>query len=641
MDRARYAELFLAEAREHLAAINDALLRWEQAPAASEPVASLFRAMHTLKGMAAAMGFEGVAALAHEAENLLDRVRRGERAADAELVDLFLRVVDALEDGVERSVAGLEVAAPAALLEELRAAAVEPAAVSTPRRRRRASRREGGAPTEGDGWWVEAEIDPASPLPGARAFLLVRQARSLGTVADLDPPEERFGQEGFGRRVRFRLLTEQPADLVRQTLSGVGDLARLELRPAQEAPAGSAPNLETPRVDAVRVRTVRVDVRALDALVNQVGELVLARDRLRQLLADRDDPELEEVTHRLDRLIGDLQDQALRLRAVPVATVFDRFPRLVREAARALGKQVRFEIEGREIELDRSLLDELADPLVHLLRNAVDHGVEPPDERVARGKPAVATVVLRAARERSQAVIQVRDDGRGIQRERVRARAVELGLIRPEEAATLTPAELDALLLRPGFSTAERVSDVSGRGVGLDVVATKVRSLGGTLEIESREGQGTTFTLRLPLTLAIVPSLLLRVGTDTYLLPVVHVLEAVEYDPAQVATVGGRAMLALRDTWIPLVDARVLLQCDAEEPARNGGRTVVVIESGEQRLALLVDAVLGQRDVVVKSFDPTVDTLRLFAGATILSQGEPALILDAGAVLAAPVRRSA
>jgi two-component system chemotaxis sensor kinase CheA len=645
MDRARYGELFLAEAREHLAAVNDALLHLEREPSAREPVVALFRAMHTLKGMAAAMGFDAVASLAHEAENLLERIRRGERAVDAGLIDLLLRAADALEDGVERSVAGEEVSAPAELLEDLRAWAAPSAgpagAGKTTKAKARRSPRGDDQPTTPPGagrWWVEAEFDPASPLPGARAFLLLRQARTLGSVRDLDPPEDQLTQEGLGRRVRFRLDTAMPADQIRPVLASVGDVVRLEIRPADEA-LGVASGPDPLRVEALRARTVRVDVRALDALVDQVGELVLARDRLRQLTATRGDPEFEEVAHRLDRLVSDLQDQTLRLRAVPVATVFDRFPRLVREAARALGKQVRFEIEGRDIELDRSLLDELADPLVHLLRNAVDHGVEPPEERVARGKPPMATVVLRAARERSQAVIQVRDDGRGIQRERVRARAVELGLMSPEEAAALTPAELYALLLRPGFSTAERVTDVSGRGVGLDVVATRLRARGGTLEIDSREGEGTTFTLRLPLTLAILPALLVRIGADVYLLPVVHVLEALEHDPQTVAFVGGRPMVAVRDAWLPLVDGRALLGVDGNG-ANASARSLVILESGEQRLGLLVDDVLGQREVVVKSFDATVDTLRLFAGATILSRGEPALILDAGAVLAAPVRRS-
>jgi len=280
------------------------------------------------------------------------------------------------------------------------------------------------------------------------------------------------------------------------------------------------------------------------------------------------------------------------------------------------------------------MLDEIGDPIVHLLRNSLDHGIESPDERRGAGKPETGRLHLLAARERSQVIIRVEDDGRGINRERVLAKAISAGLVPPEAAPGMTDDEVYRLLTRPGFSTADRITDVSGRGVGLDVVATRVRALGGTLEIASRPGEGTTFTLRLPLTLAIVRALLVRLGGETYALPVTHVAETVVIPEADVSTVRGRAVATLRDEVIPLVRLRSLLRREEDAPAPTGRRTVVVLEMGENLLGVEVDGLVGQQEIVVKSFDATAGTLRLFSGATILSDGRPALILDVGSLLA-------
>ncbi|MEW5927371.1 MAG: chemotaxis protein CheA, partial [Gemmatimonadota bacterium] len=391
---------------------------------------------------------------------------------------------------------------------------------------------------------------------------------------------------------------------------------------------------------AARARNIRVDLRRLDALMNQIGELVIIRDRLQKLAAVKDEPELEETVDQAARLISELQDEIMQARMVPVGQVFDRFPRLVRDAARTLGKQVEFVIEGQEIEFDRSMLDEIGDPIVHLLRNSLDHGIESPGERRAAGKPETGTLHLLAARERSQVLIRVEDDGRGISRERVLAKAVAAGLVPAEVASSLPDDEVYRLLTRPGFSTAERVTDVSGRGVGLDVVATRVRALGGTLEIESAPGRGTVFTLRMPLTLAIVRALLVRLDGETYALPITHVGETVEIPEADVRSVKGRTVAVLRDEVIPLISLRGMLRHDEAAPA-DGRRMAVVLESGENRVGVEVDALAGQQEIVVKSFDATVGTLRLFSGATILSDGRPALILDVGSILAREGRADA
>jgi two-component system, chemotaxis family, sensor kinase CheA len=359
---------------------------------------------------------------------------------------------------------------------------------------------------------------------------------------------------------------------------------------------------------------------------------VIVRDRLRRLTGGVA-PDLAETVDQASRLVAELQDEIMRARMAPVGQVFDRFPRLVRDAARQLGKKVDFVMLGQEIELDRSMLDEIGDPLVHLLRNSLDHGIEPPSERRMARKPDAGTLRLTAARERSRIVIRVEDDGRGIQRERVLRKGVEQGLMTLEDASAATDEEIHRLLLRPGFSTAETITDVSGRGVGLDVVASRVRSLGGMLEIHSTPGEGTSFTLQLPQTLAIVRALLVRQSGQTYALPLTHVGETIHLRPDDVGMVKGRPVAFVREEVIPLLPLHDILRQPRGAPGEK--RHAVVLEVGEQRVGLEVDALLGQQEVVVKAFDATTDTLRLFSGATILSDGRPALILDAGSLLSA------
>ncbi|HEX6965337.1 MAG TPA: chemotaxis protein CheA, partial [Gemmatimonadaceae bacterium] len=341
------------------------------------------------------------------------------------------------------------------------------------------------------------------------------------------------------------------------------------------------------------------------------------------------DPALEDAVEQASRLIAELQDEIMQSRMVPVAQVFDRFPRLVRDAARALGKQIEFTIEGQEIELDRSMLDEIGEPVMHLLRNAVDHGIEPPELRTASGKPPWGQLTLSVARERSSVTIRVRDDGKGIDRARVLRRAKADGLVEPARTE-LSDDELVRLIARPGFTTAERVTDLSGRGVGIDAVITRVRALGGAVEIRSTPGHGTTVTARMPVTLAIVRALLAGVDDETYAVPMAYVTETVELDPSAVRRVKGREVMMMRDDVLPLVRFRELVRLPAvDRPYAQ----VVVLESGDRRTGLVVDALTGQQDIVVKQFDAVRESVPLFSGATILSDGAPALIVDVGTVL--------
>src|SRR5881296_325666 len=630
MDLSQYAELFLAESREHLSACNQLLLAWERKPASLEPVGGLFRAVHTVKGMAATMGYAAVTDLAHRTENLLDHLRRGAHPATDELLQLLFRARDALEEAVELSVRGrerdLDLSAITAELDRAAARAGGKAG------RAAAAREPPPPPIEAlaaPGRLVQVVLRAEAPLKGGRALLLLKRAQALGAVHAVSPPPAAFEAEDFDGRLAFRLESAAPADQIRERLRAAGDVESVTL-PEEEERRAAAPAAAGAAVEPARSRHLRVDLRRLDGLMDLIGELVTARGRLNELAAERRDPAIDDVAIQISRLTADLQAEIIQARMTPVWQVFDRFPRLVRDLARQLGKQVAFRVEGKEIELDRAILDELGDPLMHLLRNAVDHGIEPPAERRRRGKNPEAEIVLTALRERSSVAISVTDDGRGIDRAKILERAQRDGTVEPH-AETLSDDQLLRVLARPGFSTAEAVTSVSGRGVGIDVAMTRIRALGGTIEIRSELGKGTTFVLRLPVTLAIVRAIMASVGPERYALPLTYVAETVELGTVTTTMVEGREAIVLRDHVVPLVHLRRLFGVTGDRaPARA---PIIVLELGDRRAGVVVDGMLGQQEIVVKGFDAPQGTLPVFSGATIMGDGVPALILDAGGLL--------
>jgi two-component system, chemotaxis family, sensor kinase CheA len=533
MDLAKYAALFQSESREQLSTMNEELLALERAPTAAEPVSAVFRAVHTMKGMSATMGYATVTALAHEMETLLDRVRHAELEVDRTVTDALFAAVDALERAVEIEVAG-----------------------------------------------GSAEAESAPALAQLQALAPVRTGASPAPATELGA-----------------------------TPSSAADSA------------GRAP------------RTVRVELRRLDGLTNLAGELLIARGRLADVAHEIGDSALDETLAQASRLISDLHDEIMASRMVPVGQVFDRFPRLVRDAAHALGKEIELTLNGREIELDRSMLDEIGVPIVHLLRNAADHGIEKPDDRLHAGKPRAGHLTLTVTRERQMVTMRIQDDGRGIDRDHVLARARAQGLVDASVEA-LSDEELVRIISRPGFSTAMRVTDLSGRGVGIDVVLTRVRALGGAVEIRSVPGEGTTVTLRLPVTLAIVRALLARVDGEMYAVPMTHVHETVDLTQEARRRVQGREVMLLRDEVVPLLHFREIVGLpEALFVSVVGTTQVIVIESDGRRAGLVVDEFAGQQDIVVKAFDGVRDGLALFSGATILADGAPALIVDVGSLL--------
>ena len=633
MDLSRYANLFLAESREHLQACNRLLLDLERSPHASEPVVGIFRAMHTLKGMAATMGYANLAALAHRTENLLALLRERVASAETDLIDLLFRAVDTFEQSLDDAVGGKDDRLDFSLLLGDLDRAAELAQSRTGEMRAVRSAREtieatvgAGAKPEpvATGRLVRVGIKPDTAMRGGRALLALKRAEALGHVTGVRPALTDLEKQEFDGRLSFRLHTEVTDQVIEAAIRGAGEVESVSIG---EAPV-PAP-IEDPAAPG-GARHIRVDLRRLDALMNYMGELVVAKGRLAEVVSQTPTPDLEAISARIGRLVSEMQSEVIQARLTPVWQVFDRYPRLVRDLARQLGKRVDLLIEGGDIELDRAILDEIGDPLLHLLRNAVDHGIESPAERRRSGKHEMGRIVLSAARDRSGVAVRVADDGRGIDRKKILERAVKDRIVE-SMSDELTDDVLLKVLGRPGFSTATAVTDVSGRGVGIDVVLTRVRALGGAAAIESAMGRGTSITLRLPVTLAVLRVLLTRVGKERYAVPLAHVAETVEYDPAKSTSMGGREALVLRDRVIPTTRLRDLLRVKGEgAPARS---PAIILESGERKSALVVDALLGQQEIVVEPFEAPLGMFPVFSGATILGDGQPALILDAGALM--------
>lgn len=664
MDSSRYADLFRTESREQLSAVNAALLALEQGETSREPVDAIFRGVHTIKGMSATMGYTAVAEFSHELESLLEKVRDGEQGISADLMDALFAAADALEDGVDHAEEGNAMSdAMQRALERLHDVAggrstaefrvVRASGASTASSLGALA---GGAAAEGvdgPGTIVEVQQESAALLPGVRAFMAIQRLRELGEIIACEPTVEKLQVATTAQHFRVRMRSAAGASEIERAVRSAGDVASVRIEERMVARPGVAPIVEGASTEgpSVRIRQllegehptasgapaatprarhVRIELARLDTLLNLVGELVIVRGRLQALTATQGSEPLSEAMTAASGLIGELQREIMTSRLVPVGQVFDRFPRLVRDAARQLGKDVLFSIEGKEIEIDRSVLDEIGEPVVHLLRNAVDHGLEPAEERVAAGKPRAGRLVLSAHRDRTAVAITVKDDGRGIDRAKVLARAIASGLVSPG-TTQLDDDTLLQCIAQPGFSTSASITGLSGRGVGVDAVIARTRALGGSVELQSTSGSGTMLVLRLPMTLAIVRALLARVGSERYALPLTHVRETLERGPAEVRPVQGREMLVLRDEVLPLLRLRDVVALDGG--VVTGNEEIVIIERGDRRAGLVVDELTGQEDIVVKSFDAAQGGLALFSGATILADGAPALIVDIGSLV--------
>ncbi|ALA86514.1 MULTISPECIES: chemotaxis protein CheA [Stenotrophomonas] len=594
---------FIIEAQEILDRLGEQLVSLEQAPQDSDQLNAVFRGYHTLKGGAGFLGVTAMVELCHAAEEALGAARAGQAVLQAHHFDAAQQSLDYLQSMLDAVSSGTEPGyAPPDLIAQFDVhggAVAAPAAAAAPAA--------GGSDLITDDEF-EALLDQ---LHGGNAPTAVAPAKKA--------------DDGLISEDEFEALLDQlhgGAAPGTKPVAAVAPAPVAAPRPVA-APAPVAKPAAKPLAEAEH--TVRVDTKRLDAIVNLIGELVLSRNRLKTLRARLRDEELDRAVSTLDIATARLQSAVMRTRMQPVGKVFSRFPKVARDVARSLKKEVDLELIGAETELDRNLVEALADPLVHLVRNAIDHGVEMPDLREAQGKPRMGHVRLSAQQEGDYVSIEVQDDGAGIDPEKLRAKAREKGLIDPEAAARLSSEECLHLVFLPGFSTKQQVTDISGRGVGMDVVQSRIRELSGQIQIQSELGRGSRFLIRVPLTLAILPTLLVQAGEDVYALPLARVMEVLHAPRTSLGWFDGRAVLDRRSHTLPLVDLRQWLDVT---PAASPLLTIVVLQAGEARFGLVVDQVRGREEVVIKPLPKALRGLRGYAGATLIGDGRMALILD-------------
>ncbi|WP_454758501.1 chemotaxis protein CheA [Caulobacter segnis] len=648
-------EIFRQEAQELFEDIEQGLLDLAHRPGDRDLVDAVFRGLHTLKGSGAMFGFDALAAFTHHCETAFDRVRKGEVAATTELVGAVLACQDHMRALAEGRPA--EQAEGDALLAELhRVVASAGGAEAAPAAALVAS----GLNT----WRVKFSLPANALINGARPLPLLDELRELGectvvAVTDAIPDFDALVPTQCHLAWDVTLVTKHGRDAIEDVFIFVIDDMTLEIQDltapveavaevvVEAAPVAQATQAAAPVEAANEGRaaktggdTVRVPAERLDEMMDRVGELVIAQSRLKQLAASSSDIALRAVAEEIERLASEMRDTMMVVRMVPIAQLFGRFRRLIHDLARDTGKTIELSTEGEATELDKTVIERLADPLIHLIRNSADHGLETPEQRIAAGKPAAGHIVLAARQSGAEVVITITDDGRGVDRARVRAKAEENGLIQPGQV--LSDNELLQLIFAPGFSTAAAITNLSGRGVGMDVVKKTIEGLRGAIEITSTPGHGSVVSLRIPLTLAIIDGLLVRVGTSRYVIPLSSVEECVELSVEQDIRSAGRSLITLRDQLVPFIRLRQMFNTGlAPDPHQK----IVVVSTSQshahERVGLVVDQILGDHQTVIKPLSPFHADVGAFSGATILGDGGVALILDIGSLVAAGQRQDA
>ncbi len=637
----KYREGFQEETRETLAELESALLALNENRGDTELIARAFRALHTIKGSGAMFGFDEVAAFTHHVENAFDRVRDGRLGATSDLISLALAASDQIKAMMEEAAGhgSADATVSAQILASLRELTGTPEtfpAKKVPAVSTTDSPRVASAVCD---WHLRLRPRPDLLSNGANPLLLFRELRQLGSlqikadtsaipvIGELDPTRCYIAWE-------MVLRTAAALDEIRDVFIFVEDCCELAIEPAPAAAqAVHAPPPTGPierrsggsrrASDKEALSSIRVSAAKLDQLIDVVGQLVTVRARLFEVAARSEDSDMQGVAEEIEALISALRENSMSMRTLPLRSTFERFKRLVYDLGRNLHKEVDLTFEGADTELDKTVIDRLNDPLMHLIRNSMDHGIEPPDVRRAAGKQATAHIHLSARHAGAQVLISVSDDGRGIDREAVRARAVEKGLITAD--ARLNESEVFSLILLPGFSTARAITDVSGRGVGMDVVRRNVEALRGSIEIASEPGAGSTVSLRLPLTLAIIDGLLVRVGQARFVMPLANTVECVELTRQDIENTGGKHLANIRDEIIPYIRLSEYLQMRTERPERE---QLMVAETEHGRFGFVVDEVLGDHQTVIKNLGRLYRDVQVVSGATILGDGSVALILD-------------
>ncbi|BAF60297.1 chemotaxis protein histidine kinase and related kinases [Pelotomaculum thermopropionicum SI] len=665
--------VFLDELEEKIQCLNENILVLEREGGSEEALQEIFRAAHTIKGSSAVMGYEKMASLTHEMENLFDQMRKGLLPVSAPLVDTLFLALDTLQ-ALRDEVLGKEVAVDVeGVIEKLRQCQElgAPSGETAEAGPDQAGRVEGGisgelqdveeevireAEVKGfQAYWVRVELDRGCQMKSARAFLLFETLSQVGEVIKCEPPAEDLQEGRFDFAFRVVLLTKEDPGRVRNLLLTVSEVAEAELeRVVLKAESGAPKQFAAEsqnnkpeqaakgeQAEVKLVQTVRVDVQRLDTLMNLVGELVIDRTRLNRFAEIFEGrfgagsaqlvENLNEISAHLGQVTSDLQEQIMKARMLPVAQVFNRFPRMVRDLAQKMGKEINFIVEGHETELDRNIIEVIGDPLIHLIRNAVDHGIEGPEERAAMGKPRAGTLKLKASYMENHIIITVQDDGRGIDPARLRAKALEKGLLDREAAERMNDREAMNLIFMPGFSTAAEVSDLSGRGVGMDVVRTQIEQINGTVEVASTVGAGTTFTIKLPLTLAIIRALMVGLGNEQYAFPLANVVETISAQVSEIKKVKHSEVILVRGNILPLVRLSEIF--GVESCGEEARLFIVVLGVGEKKVGVIVDRLVGELEIVIKSLGDYLGKVPCISGATILGDGQVALIVDVRGLL--------
>lgn len=686
MDTNQYLEMFIEESKEHLQACNEHLLELEKNPENIAIVNEVFRSAHTLKGMSATMGYEDIANLTHKMENVLDEIRNSRLHVTAELLDVVFVAVDQLEEMVLDIAAGgkgkLDVTDTVQKLHKIETGEVIPVAATTVE----PTIMEDTTPTQ-ENWLtyddyemtviqqsveqdfftyeISVKLREDCLLKAARVYMVFELLEKMGDVIKSSPSVEKLEGEDFDEIFYVALVTNEPSEDVQKKLMKVSEVTEVLVNSVTIEQLKKRNSFEVDKVEETSVveltdvtednqqivevkspeksptsknnqvqssKTIRVNIERLDILMNLFEELVIDRGRLQSISEDLHNSELDETVERMSRITGDLQNIILNMRMVPVETVFNRFPRMVRQLARDLNKKINLEVIGAETELDRTVIDEIGDPLVHLIRNSLDHGVESPEIRLAKGKPEEGTVVLRAYHSGNHVFIEIEDDGAGINREKVLKKAISKGIVSKESAQAMSDKQVAELILSSGFSTADVISDVSGRGVGLDVVKTTIESLGGSIDISSTEGQGSLFSIQLPLTLSIISVMLVELGEEIYAIPLSSIIETAIIRSSDILNAHNQKVIDFRGKVVPLVFLENVFDVPRES-TDDEFHSVVLVRKGDKMAGLVVDSFIGQQEIVLKSLGAYLSSVFAISGATILGNGKVALIVDCNALI--------
>ena len=720
MDTSQYLDIFLDESKEHLQNLSDQIMELEQSPENMDTINEIFRAAHSLKGMAGTMGYKRMQTLTHDMENVFSEVRNGTFKVQPGMIDILFKSLDALEEYVNNIQQTTEegtndnqdlIDALNSIMKnngEVVPAGSAPAsdAGAAPAAAAQAPAGDGGkvkkerwqeikitdtekmlidkAHSEGlKVYGVTVYVEEACVLKAARAFLVFKALEKLGEIIVSAPTAQDIEDEKFELTFSLIFISSSAADEIKDAVKGVSEIEEafcaeysaaaaptkpaepekaVESKPAEEAKtavtapapkaaraaAAPAPAAKTaaaasassgkPAAKPVVNRTVRVDIEKLDNLMNLVSELIIAKNSLISATAaedSKDNGSVNEQIEYLESVTTNLHESVMKVRMVPIESVVAKFPRMIRDLSKKLDKKMELYMTGEDTELDRTVVDEIGDPLMHMLRNSADHGLEPNDVRVANGKPEVGSIFLDAYQDGNNVVIEVRDDGGGINVEAVKAKAIERGTVTPEQAETMTEKEIIDLLFLPSFSTAKKVSDVSGRGVGLDVVKSKIESLSGEVEVKNRFREGSSWIIRLPLTLAIIQALMVVIGDEKYAIALGSIQTIEDVLPEDIKLVQAKEVIHIRGTVIPIIRMDKVLEIPSkgDEDNKNKNLTVIIVKKGDKQAGLVVDELIGQQEVVIKSMGKYIKVPKMISGATILGNGEVALILDTNALI--------